>query len=75
MGDQACLLVLARDSDRAIGHLVGKLNDPTSIRTGRLAVLESMRVAPGSRRALRPASGSAHRIAGMGGWCETGTMG
>lgn len=37
--------------DRVIGHLIGKLNDPNSICTGRLAVLESMRVAPGSRRA------------------------
>jgi GNAT superfamily N-acetyltransferase len=36
--------------DRVIGHPVGKLSDPNSIRTGRLAVLESMRVAPGSRR-------------------------
>ena len=51
MGDQACLLVLARDGDRVVGHLVGKLNDPSPIRTGRSAVLESMRVAPSSRRA------------------------
>jgi GNAT superfamily N-acetyltransferase len=51
VAESACLLVLARDDDRVIGHLVGRLNDPNSIRTGRLAVLESMRVAHGSRRA------------------------
>jgi GNAT superfamily N-acetyltransferase len=51
MGDQACLLALARDGDRVIGHLVGKLSGPNSIRTGGLAILESMRVAPGARRA------------------------
>jgi GNAT superfamily N-acetyltransferase len=49
--DQACLLVLARDGDRVIGHLVGKLSGPSSMRSGCWAVLESMRVAPGSRRA------------------------
>jgi hypothetical protein len=47
VGDQACLLVLARDGDRVIGHLVGKLGGPSSLRTGCIAVLESMRVAPG----------------------------
>jgi GNAT superfamily N-acetyltransferase len=51
VGDQACLLVLARDGDRVIGHLVGKLSGPGSMRTNCLAVLESMRVAPDSRRA------------------------
>jgi GNAT superfamily N-acetyltransferase len=50
VGDQACLLVLARDGDRVIGHLVGKLSGPGSMRTDCLAVLESMRVAPDSRR-------------------------
>jgi GNAT superfamily N-acetyltransferase len=49
--DRACLLALARDGDRVIGHLVGKLSGPGSIQTGCVAVLESMRVAPGSRRA------------------------
>jgi GNAT superfamily N-acetyltransferase len=51
MGDRACLLALARDGDRVIGHLVGKLTGPNSIQAGRLAVLESMRVAADSRRA------------------------
>jgi len=51
IGDQACLLVLARDGDRVTGHLVGKLNDSNPIRTSRSAVLESMRVVPRSRRA------------------------
>lgn len=49
--DPACLLVLARDGDRVIGHLVGRLTGPSSIRTGGLAVLEGMRVAPDARRA------------------------
>jgi GNAT superfamily N-acetyltransferase len=51
VGDQACLLVLAREGDRVIGHLVGKLSGPGSTRAGCLAVLESMRVAPDARRA------------------------
>ena len=51
MSDRACLLALARDGDRVIGHLVGKLTGPSSIQTGCLAVLESMRVAPDARRA------------------------
>jgi GNAT superfamily N-acetyltransferase len=51
MSDRACLLALARDGDRVIGHLVGKLTGPNSIQTGCLAVLESMRVAADSRRA------------------------
>lgn len=49
--DRSCLLLLARDGDHVTGHLVGKLNEPNSLRTGRWAVLESLRVAPGSRRA------------------------
>ena len=48
--DPGCLLVLARAGDQVIGHLVGRLSEPSSIRAGRVAVLESMRVAPGSRR-------------------------
>jgi len=51
LGDQACLLLLARDDDQAVGHLVGRLSGPDSLRTQGLAVLESMRVAPGTRRA------------------------
>ncbi len=51
VNDQDCLLVLARGGGRVIGHLVGKLSGPNSIQTERIAVLESMRVAPGSRRA------------------------
>jgi len=49
--DRDCLLALARDDDRVVGHLVGKLTRPSPIQTGCLAVLESMRVAPDSRRA------------------------
>ena len=51
VSDPACLLALARDGDCVIGHLVGRLTGPSSIRTGGLAVLESMRVAADSRRA------------------------
>jgi GNAT superfamily N-acetyltransferase len=50
LGDQACLLLLAHDEDQAVGHLVGRLSGPDSLRTQRVAVLESMRVAPGARR-------------------------
>jgi GNAT superfamily N-acetyltransferase len=49
--DRACLLVLARDGSSVVGHLVGKLSGPSLLRTDCTAVLESMRVAPGSRRA------------------------
>jgi GNAT superfamily N-acetyltransferase len=51
MADRACLLLLAGEGDRIIGHLAGRLAGPSSIQTERAAVLESMRVAPGSRRA------------------------
>jgi GNAT superfamily N-acetyltransferase len=51
LSDQTCLVVLARDGGQVIGHLIGKLTGPGPLRTGRIAVLESMRVAPGSRRA------------------------
>jgi GNAT superfamily N-acetyltransferase len=51
MGDEGCLVELARDGGRVIGHLIGRLSGPDSLRTGRIAVLESIRVAPGSRRA------------------------
>jgi GNAT superfamily N-acetyltransferase len=46
---KGCLVALARDGDHVIGHLIGKLCEPDSMCTGRVAVLESMRVAPGSR--------------------------
>jgi GNAT superfamily N-acetyltransferase len=51
MSDRDCLLALARDGDRVVGHLVGKLTGPSPVHTGRLAVLESMRVVADSRRA------------------------
>ena len=51
LADRACLVVLARDGDRVIGHLVGRLSAADPIRTESLAVLESMRVAPDARRA------------------------
>jgi GNAT superfamily N-acetyltransferase len=44
-----CLLAVARDGDRFVGHLVGKLIEPDSIRLVRFAVLESIRVWPDSR--------------------------
>ncbi len=50
VGDQACLLAVARDSDRVVGHLVGKLVGPDSMRLARFAVLESMRGAAGCSR-------------------------
>ena len=49
-GDQACLLAMAHDDERPVGHLVGKLLEPAALRTARFAVLESMRVAPQHRR-------------------------
>jgi GNAT superfamily N-acetyltransferase len=51
MQDPGSLLLLARDGDRVTGHLVGKLTGPNPVRAARIAVLESMRVAPGARRA------------------------
>ena len=51
MNDETCLVALARDGGDVIGHLIGRLSGPDSLRTGRVAVLESMRVASGSRRA------------------------
>jgi GNAT superfamily N-acetyltransferase len=42
--------LLARDGDRAIGHLVGRVLEPDTLQTGtRIAVLESMRVVPEAR--------------------------
>jgi GNAT superfamily N-acetyltransferase len=49
IGDESCLLVLARDGERVVGHLVGKLAEPGSLRTARFAILESIRVAPDER--------------------------
>jgi GNAT superfamily N-acetyltransferase len=51
MGDGSCLLALAGDGERVVGHLVGKLSGPDSYRRQRVAVLESMRVHPGFRGA------------------------
>lgn len=49
IGDDACLLALARDGDRTLGHLVGKLTGPNDLRLVTVAVLESMRVDPAAR--------------------------
>jgi GNAT superfamily N-acetyltransferase len=49
IGDKMCLVTLARLDGEVIGHLIGRLSGPDALRTGRIAVLESMRVAPGSR--------------------------
>jgi GNAT superfamily N-acetyltransferase len=50
--DPSCLLALARDADgKVIGHLVGKLSGPGEMLLSRVAVLESMRVAPDARGA------------------------
>lgn len=47
--DPACLLAVARAGDRVVGHLVGKLLEPDSLRLQRIAVLESVRVDPAHR--------------------------
>jgi len=47
--DPNCLLAVARDGDRVVGHLVGKLVGPDSIKLDRFAVLESIRIDPGTR--------------------------
>ena len=49
LDDRTCLLAVARDADRVVGHLVGKLLEPDSLRLHRIAVLESMRVDPAHR--------------------------
>ncbi len=49
VGDEACLLALARDGDRTLGHLVGKLAAPGDLRLVTVAVLESIRVDPAAR--------------------------
>ena len=47
--EESCLLAVARDGDLIVGHLVGKLLEPDSLRLQRFAVLESMRVDPSLR--------------------------
>jgi GNAT superfamily N-acetyltransferase len=49
IGDKTCLVTLARQNGQVIGHLIGKLSRPDGLLTGRIAVLESMRVAPAAR--------------------------
>ena len=50
VGDDACLLALARDDDgRALGHLVGKQTGPDDLRLVKIAILESIRVFPHAR--------------------------
>lgn len=51
VGDGDCLLAVARDGERVLGHLAGKLDQPDSFRRQRIAVLESMRVHPDARNA------------------------
>jgi len=48
--DPRAVPLLARDGDRAVGHLVGRVYEPDTLRAGTcVAVLESMRVDPASR--------------------------
>src|SRR5262249_50840130 len=48
--DPRAVPLLARDGDCALGHLVGRVLEPDTLRPGtRVAVLESMRVAPQAR--------------------------
>lgn len=49
LSEESCLLAVARDGDLVVGHLVGKLLAPDSLRLHRFAVLESMRVDPSLR--------------------------
>lgn len=50
LADARAVPLLARDGDRALGHLVGRIMEPDTWRPGsRLAVLESIRVAPEAR--------------------------
>lgn len=55
LSDGTCLLAVARDGHRVVGHLVGKFAEPDGLRLQRFAVLESMRVDPD------------HRASGIGG--------
>jgi GNAT superfamily N-acetyltransferase len=50
LADPRAVPLLARDGDRAVGHLVGRVLEPDTLRPGtRVAVLESMRVVPDAR--------------------------
>jgi GNAT superfamily N-acetyltransferase len=49
LADPDCLLAVACDGDRIVGHLVGRLAGPDELRLARFAVLESMRVRPEAR--------------------------
>jgi GNAT superfamily N-acetyltransferase len=50
LASETCLLAVARDGVRVVGHLVGKLQEPDSMRTQRFAELESLRVDPDHRK-------------------------
>ncbi|MFB9237677.1 GNAT family N-acetyltransferase [Plantactinospora siamensis] len=45
------VVLLAREDDRVVGHLVGRLSGPGSVHPVRVAELESLYVEPGSRAA------------------------
>ena len=48
--DPRAVPLLARDGDRALGHLVGRVYEPDTLQPGTcVAVLESMRVVPEAR--------------------------
>jgi GNAT superfamily N-acetyltransferase len=50
LSDPKAVPLLARDGGRAVGHLVGRVYEPDTLRAGtRVAVLESMRVDPAAR--------------------------
>lgn len=50
LSDPRAVPLLAREGDRAFGHLVGRVLEPDTLRTGtRTAVLESIRVIPEGR--------------------------
>jgi GNAT superfamily N-acetyltransferase len=48
--DPRAVPLLARDADRVVGHLVGRVLEPDTLQPGtRVAVLESIRVVPEAR--------------------------
>lgn len=50
LADPKAVPLLARDRDRAVGHLVGRVLEPDTLQPGTtVAVLESMRVVPEAR--------------------------
>jgi GNAT superfamily N-acetyltransferase len=49
LDDPQVLLLLAREGEQVLGHLVGRLREPTTIRPYRFAVLESLRIAAAAR--------------------------